>query len=176
MNKTETSNQPAPDALWDYALGLYRDRAVETACLRLQDEAGLDAIMLFYCLWAARERGPLGREAMARALAAIAPWTTGVIAPLRAVRRRLKTPASAEFSGQPALRRAVADCELAAERMACFMLAACLPPPRGSPAERAPLEYGDAAASNLADYLAAARISLSPALADDLARLIGAAA
>ena len=181
MNKTENSNQPVTGALWDYALGLYRDKNVEAACLRLQDEAGLDVIMLFYCLWAARGRGALGRDAIERAMAALAPWTTGVIAPLRAVRRRLKAASGAEVAdqaapNQTALRRAVADCELAAERMACFMLAARLPPLAGSPARRAALGRADAAAANLADYLAAARVSLSPPLAADLARLVDAAA
>jgi uncharacterized protein (TIGR02444 family) len=167
VSKTENSAKPAPDALWEYALGVYRRPGVEAACLRLQDEAGLDVLMLLFCLWAAREHGRLGAQAMARALTALAPWSDGVIAPLRAARRRLKT----DMPDQAELRRAIGDCERKAERQACVALGACLPP-AGAPS----VDWAEAAAANIADYLAAAGISPRPSIAADLESLVAAAA
>lgn len=112
--------------LWDFALAVYAAEGVEAACLALQDRHGLDVNLLLYCCWAGlREPAALPPARLAAALAAVAPWQREVVAPLRALRRRLRRSVG-EFApaGTAPLRRAVKALELDAEYLALRRLAA----------------------------------------------------
>lgn len=101
--------------LWDFALTLYAKPGVETACLTLQDEAGLDVCeVLFHC-WlysSGLEAIPaaLAREREQRRL-----WQCNVTAVLRGLRRDLKAMATTSESVK-ALRSTIKQAELMAER------------------------------------------------------------
>lgn len=105
--------QQAP--LWDFALALYAQPGVEAACLRLQEEAGLDVCeVLFHC-W-------LYSYGLVAKPAAVADqreerrlWQRHVTEVLRGLRRDLKASA-AESESVTALRETIKQAELMAER------------------------------------------------------------
>jgi uncharacterized protein (TIGR02444 family) len=106
------------DELWAFSLDLYARPGVAAACLRLQDEQGLDVNMLLLCCWLARSgRGRLSEGDLAAAEARAEPWRCDILAPLRAVRRALKImPDCGPGSGIPALYDELKRLELRAER------------------------------------------------------------
>ena len=75
---------------WDYSLALYRQPAVEAACLELQRRHGLDVNLVLLCCWQASIGGALDAGRLARAQDAVASWQAEVVRPLRALRQRLK--------------------------------------------------------------------------------------
>lgn len=102
----------AADPLWDFALSFYARPGVEGACLRLQDEAGLDVCELLWHGWLYRHGL---RLVDAPELAEVRRWQREVTLPLRELRRRLKRQASAR-PGIAEVRREIQRAELAAER------------------------------------------------------------
>ena len=63
----ENSACPAPPAtrnnpFWDFSLKLYASPAVQTACLDLQDDCGVDVNVLLYMLWQASPRLDVGEH------------------------------------------------------------------------------------------------------------------
>lgn len=114
--------------LWDYALGVYQRPGVEAALLEAQDAHGQCVAYLLWALWLAER----GRHADARTLAAGAAaarlWNGAAIAPLRDLRRRLRTPLpSLPAETQLRLREAVQALELEAERTLLETLEAASP-------------------------------------------------
>ena len=101
--------------LWDFALALYAKPGVETACLTLQDEAGLDVCELLFHCWLYSS----GLQASSTALASEREqrrwWQCHVTAVLRGLRRDLKASA-AESGSVIALRNTIKQAELMAER------------------------------------------------------------
>ena len=75
---------------WDYSLALYRDPAVEAACLELQRRHGLDVNLVLLCCWQASIGGALDAASLERAQEAVASWQAEVVRPLRALRQRLR--------------------------------------------------------------------------------------
>lgn len=104
---------------WDFSLAVYRRPGVAEACLRLQDGAGADVNVLLYLCWEAAVRDDaLDRSAIVEAVARTREWRDGVVAPLRAVRGRMKEG----VAGVPAesverLRAEVKRIELESERL-----------------------------------------------------------
>jgi uncharacterized protein (TIGR02444 family) len=164
---TYNSNQTR-NPLWDFAIEMYARPGVEAACLRLQDEAGLDVMLLLFCLWlAAAGYGRIGAAELVEAMAATRRWREDVIQPLRRVRRALK----GHLAGVPAepaaaLRRDIGACELAAERISADLLFGCV---RRAP--DAAVTPAASARANLDDYVAAAGARLTEPLTYALALL-----
>lgn len=109
---------PQGSPFWRFSLGFYRQPGVADACIRLQDEAGVDVNLLFYLLWHAA----LGRKLTSADVAAIehriAPWREQVVVPLRAIRRAIKTPPPViEAETAEAYRSKIKGIELEAERL-----------------------------------------------------------
>jgi len=104
-------------SLWEFALALYSRDGVEAACLRLQDEAGVDVCELLWHCWLYHH----GLSCDER-LEAIRGWQREVTGPLRRLRRALK-PDAREHEGVAALRRTLQQAELQAEREALSRLA-----------------------------------------------------
>src|SRR5216684_1534893 len=81
-------NQGSP--FWRFSLRLYRQPGVADACIALQDECGVDVNVLLFFLWLAADKrlvpAPNARAVCEQA----ALWHDDVVAPLRAVRRKLK--------------------------------------------------------------------------------------
>ncbi|OZI26300.1 TIGR02444 family protein [Bordetella genomosp. 9] len=116
-----------PGGFWAFSLAVYARPGVPEACLALQDGYGLDVNVLLFALYAAQHGTSLDTGAFADLDRAVASWRRQVVAPLRAIRRHVKTtlgdggatpggktpsPASVEQETYAAIKRA----ELSAER------------------------------------------------------------
>jgi uncharacterized protein (TIGR02444 family) len=114
----------AANPFWDFSLAVYRRPGVAAACLRLQDEAGVDVNLLLYFCWLATVQAAALDEAVVRqAVARTELWREDVVRPLRALRRRMKDG----IEGMPsesaeALRTEVKRIELQSERLQQDML------------------------------------------------------
>jgi uncharacterized protein (TIGR02444 family) len=114
---------------WAFALHLYAQPGVADACLKLQDDAGLDVMMSLMIVFAAVRHRVLLTPAEIRDLdEACRPWREQIVHPLRAVRIRLKTgPSPAPGSATEPFRSTIKAAELAAERLQNQLLAERLP-------------------------------------------------
>ncbi|MGJ7458199.1 TIGR02444 family protein [Halomonas sp. MA07-2] len=102
------------EPLWAFALALYGQPGVESACLTLQDEAEVDVCELLWRCWLLHHGAAPGPTAEA-GLAKTLRWQQEVTVPLRHLRRRLK-PEAATHRGVAALRETLKQAELQAER------------------------------------------------------------
>lgn len=103
---------------WRFSLGFYRVPEVAPACIRLQDEAGVDVNVLFFLLWHASLERKLSRSEVADIEARIGPWREQAVVPLRALRRALRSPPPAIGAGTAeAFRTRIKGVELEAERL-----------------------------------------------------------
>lgn len=74
-----------------YADALWRDAAMEAACLALQDAFGADVPLVLFALYLAARGAALDAATLREARNIAQDWTPTVVAPLRAARRALKT-------------------------------------------------------------------------------------
>jgi uncharacterized protein (TIGR02444 family) len=120
------SNRPsAADELWSFSLAFYSRPDAAEALLLLQDKAGLDVNLMLFALWlGVSGRGRVGQDLIAAAQRSVASIRTDLIAPLRALRRRLKTAAEPDIQ---LLRGRVKTIEIEAERAAQRRLAKLAP-------------------------------------------------
>ena len=114
---------------WAFALQLYAQPGVADACLKLQDEAGVDVMMSLMIVFAAATRRVLLTPAEIRELdEACRPWREQIVHPLRAIRTRLKAgPSPAPGNATEPFRSTIKAAELAAERLQNQLLAERLP-------------------------------------------------
>ncbi|MHA7817178.1 MAG: TIGR02444 family protein [Pseudohaliea sp.] len=112
--------------LWAGITALYGEPGVAEACLVAQDEAGADVLLLLAAALMARRGVSLDGAGPALA-AAVEPWRSEVVRPLRALRRRWRG-----LDGVEPLRERLKALELEAERAQFERLAPRL---AGSPAE-----------------------------------------
>jgi len=114
---------------WAFALVIYAKPGVAEACLALQDEAGVDVMLLLTTTFAAVKHRLLLTPDEIRALnEACRLWREQIVRPLRAIRSGLKTgpqPAPSEATEQ--FRSQVKALELAAEKLENKLLVECLP-------------------------------------------------
>jgi uncharacterized protein (TIGR02444 family) len=114
---------------WAFALAIYAKPGVAEACLALQDEAGVDVMMLLTTTFAAVKHRLLLAPDEIRALnEACRLWREQIVWPLRAIRSGLKAgpqPAPSEATEQ--FRSQVKALELAAEKLENKLLVECLP-------------------------------------------------
>jgi len=114
----------AAEAFWRFSLMVYSRPAVATGMLALQDRGGHNVNLILFALWlAVSGRGRLDGVGLARARAAITPLDTHVVAPLRRMRRELKTDPERDVQ---ALRRRILALEITCERDIQARLAATL--------------------------------------------------
>ena len=114
---------------WAFALAIYARPGVAEACLTLQNQAGVDVMLLLMVTFAAVERRILLTPNEINTLdEACRPWREQIVWPLRAIRSGLKTgPAPAPSDQAEQFRSQVKSLELAAERLENQLLAECLP-------------------------------------------------
>ena len=123
------------------------------ACLDLQDRRGCDVNILLFCCWlGASGRPTLTAERLRGILKASDAWQAEIVRPLRAVRRLLKDRSWPEALPETveAVRRRVADAELAAEHAEQLKLASLHSPPADR--DRAVEKRLRAAVGNLGVY------------------------
>jgi uncharacterized protein (TIGR02444 family) len=146
-------------SLWERANRAYESAEVERLCLELQDDHGQCVSYLLWAIWAGEQGRPVDATLAGRAADLARDWEAGVLQPLRAVRRRLKSAvAGISDSAREASRERLKDEEIAAERLLLDALEAMTP--------AAGRQSGD-----LAEALGAARAAWSapapdPALAE----------
>ena len=114
---------------WVFALEIYARPGVADACLRLQNEASIDVMMLLMVTYAAvRHRIWLSPTEIRQLDEACRPWREQIVRPIRAIRSELKTgPLPAPNSETEQFRSKVKAIELAAERLQNQLLAERLP-------------------------------------------------
>ena len=155
---------------WSFSLRFYRQPGVADACLALQDGCGVDVNVLLFFLWLAAARRCVPPDVARAVCAEAAPWRDDVVAPLRAIRRRLKDgSALVERGAAEAFRTRIKAVELESERLqqeALFTLAAGLATKDAATAEAA-------ARANVAAYGQVLGRPLKPAA---VAALLGALA
>lgn len=145
---SERDKSPTSKDFWPFSLETYRRDGVESACLALQDDYGLDVNCLLFCCWAAAcGRGVLSGDERAAMVEVSRSWNVDVVQPLRRVRCALKQKLGARDGPEAALRQSVKDLELEAEWHEQRLLSALLPRPPDEPASRG------AANENVSGYL-----------------------
>ncbi|MGB9114988.1 TIGR02444 family protein [Bradyrhizobium sp.] len=114
---------------WAFALELYARPGVADACLKLQNEASVDVMMLLMVAFAAVRHRILLTSAELRELdEACRPWREQIVWPLRAIRSELKIgPLPAPNNETEQFRSKVKAVELAAEQLQNQLLAERLP-------------------------------------------------
>jgi len=124
--------QPRPELeadSWAFALAVYARPGVAEACLTLQNEVGVDVLLLLMATFAAVKRRVLLTPDEIEALDEVCrPWREQIVWRLRTVRTELKTgPQPAPSSETEPFRAQVKAIELAAEKLENQLLAECLP-------------------------------------------------
>ncbi len=150
MSTVEPSSQGSP--FWRFSLRFYRQPEVADACIRLQEEAGVDVNLLLFLFWHAIQQRALSAAEVAELERRIGAWRDMTVVPLRKLRRALKSPpalvAPATAEG---FRTRIKAAELEAERLqqeAMYELA------RASLWGRDAPSLEDAARANVASYAA----------------------
>ena len=111
------SNPDAARDFWSWAIRVYAAPGVAENCLSLQDEHGQCVPLLLWAAWAASQGRRIEESAVIQGVELARQWSGEVISPLRALRRRLKSPVSSgdEATRLP-LREKIKSTELDAER------------------------------------------------------------
>ena len=156
---------PAGGAFWHFSLAVYRREGVEEACLGLQDDVGLDVNLLLFCLWTGSRGQSLEAGTLAGLTASTGLWQAEVVAPLRRVRRWLKTQATIDGPAAEALRQAIKSSELEAEALEHQLLESQLSSPVKEPSP-------EAAAANLLAYLVAKSITIDDRIKQHFIKLL----
>ena len=125
-------------ASWAFALAIYARPGVADACLTLQNEVGVDVMLLMMATFATVKRRTLLTADEIGALdQACGPWREQIVKKLRTIRTELKTgPRPAPSEATEPFRSRIKTLELEAERLENQLLAECLParPPAHGPA------------------------------------------
>jgi uncharacterized protein (TIGR02444 family) len=130
--------KPSPSELeadgWAFALDVYARPGIADGCLSLQNEAGVDVMMLLVIAFAAaRLRILLTFAEVGELDQACRPWREQIVWPLRAIRSGLKSgPTPAPSTDTEQFRSKIKTVELAAERLQTRLLIERLPqrPPK----------------------------------------------
>ena len=151
-------------SLWEWALAAYAKAGDPEACLELQDAGGQNVCLLLWAAWAAGTGHSLDADARADACDIARAWEDAAVAPLRAVRRRLKTRIlDMGDDARQAVRDQVKAVELLAERHLLAALEAA-----SRPADRPPPPLNDALAAVCRDWSGTAPRALLTTLIDRL--------
>jgi uncharacterized protein (TIGR02444 family) len=109
----------------DWSREIYARQGAEPVLLRLQDAHGLNVNLLLWCLWCGVAFREPPEIVLRKAVDLSSSWTLAATAPLRSVRRNLKTPPrAAPADAARRLRDGVKAAELAAEEVEQQMLEA----------------------------------------------------
>ena len=90
MSQAAPKAPPQGSPLWTFSLDLYRSPGFSDACIRLQDEVGVDVNLVFFLLWNASLKKRLSVADVKAVDAAVADWRNMAVIPIRNIRRALK--------------------------------------------------------------------------------------
>ncbi|RZJ44519.1 MAG: TIGR02444 family protein [Brevundimonas sp.] len=121
-------------SLWDWSIRVWAVESVQVASLDLQDAQGQNLPLLLWAAWCARTGRAPDADDIEAACDTARVWQEIAVAPLRAIRRQLKTRVP-DFSDEDreAVRAQVKAIELDAERRLLAALEALAPAPSGGP-------------------------------------------
>ncbi len=120
-------------SLWEWSIRAWAAPGVEGACLDLQDAQGQNIPLLLWAAWTAATGRTLAGDDIEAACDTARVWQETAVAPLRGVRRALKTRIpDLEDDDREAIRAQVQAVEIDAERRLLGALEALTPPPSGS--------------------------------------------
>lgn len=153
---------------WDFSLEVFQRKNVASACHSLQDRLGLDVNLLLFCCWTGSQGHQLSEEELRGALAATRDWQAQVVAPLRQLRRLLRTELELSPDRRKAFRTKLNDLELDGERVEQDKLVEAVPL---QPASEGGAET---AALNLSTYLLILGIDLVDTDLAELGKLLDA--
>ncbi|MCC0080951.1 MAG: TIGR02444 family protein [Rhodobacter sp.] len=116
------------DTLWAAITAAYARPGIAPLCLRLQDQGGIDVMLLLGLCYAARALGaPLSPAEVQALRAASEPWRAAAVRPARALRIALRgTVAGVADETREGVRDRLKAVELAAERVQAGIIAAHL--------------------------------------------------
>lgn len=119
-------------SLWEWSARVWATDGVQTAGLDLQDAQGQNLPLLLWAAWCAQTGRAPDADAIEAACDTARVWQETAVAPLRAIRRQLKTRIP-DFgdADRDALRTQVKAIELDAERRLLAALEALAPAPSG---------------------------------------------
>lgn len=102
--------------LWDFSLRQYSRVGVADACLRLQDEQGVNVNLLLWCVWLEQRGLVLDAARLRSAQKRIHAWDEHYVVPLRQLRRRMKAEFGTADAGIEPVRQQIKQAELLAEK------------------------------------------------------------
>ena len=103
--------------LWNYSLRFYDNPETEKAFIDAQNRLGADVNLILYLLFRAQGGLRLDLDDIKNAENAVNSWRSGVIQPLREIRRNLKNyPHSLPKKDQAKIRREIKDLEIKTEQ------------------------------------------------------------
>jgi uncharacterized protein (TIGR02444 family) len=113
------SNSEQGEKFWAFSLAVYARPEVESACLRLQFDHGLDVNAVLFCAWTGGLGISLDKSTLEEQIAAALEWQELAVQPIRVIRRRLKNlnVAGLSTSGRDDLRQSIKAAELEAEKL-----------------------------------------------------------
>lgn len=120
--------------LWDWSARAWAVEPVRIAGLDLQDAQGQNIPLLLWAAWLAATGRPLDADLIDAGCDTARVWQDSAVAPLRAVRRALKSRMpDMDDAAREAVRAQVQAVELDAERRLLTALEALSPAPDGDP-------------------------------------------
>ena len=120
-------NAPFEGQCWAYALQLYAEPGVSQSCLELQEDRGVDVMLLLVVAFAGQSGIDLSPADIREMAATCRPWHQQIVQPLRALRVALKSgPPPAPSGATETLRSQIKASELHAERLQSDLLASWL--------------------------------------------------
>ncbi len=119
-------------SLWDWALKAYQREGVSEACLALQDFHEQNVCLLLWGAWCAETGRAPDEETLEAAADTARAWENTTVAPLRAIRRTLKSPVpDLDTEARLSVRDQIKALELKAERHLLQQLEELAPPASG---------------------------------------------
>mgnify|MGYP003576914321 CR=1 FL=1 len=120
-------------SLWDWSVRAWAVEGVQNAGLDLQDAQGQNLPLLLWAAWCARTGRAPDADDIEAACDTARVWQETTVAPLRAIRRTLKTRTpDLDDDDREAMRAQVKTIELDAERRLLAALEALAPEPAGA--------------------------------------------
>jgi len=114
MSETQAEITP----FWRFSLHFYKQAGVSDACIKLQDDCGVDVNLLLYLFWLASDGRQLTADEVRDLDAKVKSWRELTIIPIRDTRRKLKGAVTLlDPNRQEAFRNKVKAVELDAERL-----------------------------------------------------------
>lgn len=120
--------------LWDWVIQAYQREGVSEACLALQDYNEQNVCLILWGAWCAQTGRKPDEETLEAAADTARAWETTTVAPLRAIRRTLKSPVpDLDTQARLSVREQIKALELKAERHLLQQLEELAPPASSAP-------------------------------------------